>query len=275
METANLVHREFMEVNHTNIDIYNANRETVYVNPLSKEQVPHSGSIILNEELVKNVSLIRLMYNIDAFSFLTRPFYIAGEKVNLSNYFSKNQYQSGILDIPVSFEVGKLGLKIPLNFSEFCSVTLFGMNTSVVSPCTLKKKEIYVLVSNESRYQKEVDLIELSKWQNKISDEKLSGIVVSNNNYNIEDGNFNLLRIWKKGEGGFMPIDYNGNRIDTYLYFTPDQFNGNIIDVPMDIKVDSDTKLMTTINPKSKVMFSLTHSENNNPKPFDINPLFN
>ena len=62
------------------VEIYNANHEIININPLSNEQVKHTGAMVINDDDFEDISLIRLQFNKRPFDFLLRPFYFLGKK---------------------------------------------------------------------------------------------------------------------------------------------------------------------------------------------------
>lgn len=260
---------------HKQFEIHNANREEVLIDTLSNEQVKHSGRIVFNDDNFENTSLIRLQYDIDVFNFLTRKFYVMGKKINLSSYFSINQYQSTILDIPFSCKLNELGLKIPLKHREFCQVTIFegkgepllpinesrlinaGKPLSMEMRYTLPNKEVYVVIKNTTSKSKEVNLIDLAQGKN-----IPQGIVIENSGFNLEGGtDFNLLKIWSKNNTHLCePVYYSYGEVEEKIavqnYFSAMQWQSNMIDVPHDFKIITKSKIMVNLPSNARTMYS-------------------
>lgn len=247
-------------VNLKQIKVYNADNSIVNVSPLSDDNKKHSGRIILNgdDEYFENISMLRFQYIMDSFDFLTRPFYILGKKFNLSSYFSANQYQSGIIDVPFNASLKELDLKIPLGNMEYCIVTMYeGKNPDAIK-IKLPNKQFYVVINNTSSESFKVNLVDLVQGKN-----IPKGIEIENSDFNIsESHNFNLLRIMGTQSQINNPVNFelsDGNiyEIKTAMYWSANQFQSNIIDVPIKIDVFEDKSIMVNIESKSRVMYHL------------------
>lgn len=236
-------------------DLYNANRQMVYVNPFAKEFEKNSGAIQINESPVfENGVLIRLDYlNIDFFDFLTRPIYLNDKKVNISSYFSANQFQSGIVDIPFGFKLSELDLKIPLCFMEHCVVSFYEGE----SKNTIHENNSYALIENNSMESVSVNLIDLFKNEN-----VNKNIKVINSNFTEGRNNYSLMRIWSKNHNQlYMPIlDKEKNReikIEPSVSVSHYNFQPHIIDVSHEIDLSKTESIETIIMPKTKIMFHI------------------
>lgn len=236
-------------------DLYNSNRKMVYVDPLGKEFENNSGSIKINEnEMFENGALIRLQYHhMDSFDFLTRPMYVFGKKINLSSYFSVNQYQSGIIDIPFGFKLSELDLKIPLCFMEHCMVTIF----EGTSENKIHDDSSYALIENNSLESINVDLIELFKGGKQHND-----INIINSNFVEGRDDYSMMRIWSKNLNQFEIPIFNKTKegevnIEPNTYLSPYQMTSNVIDITQKFDLSKTESIETTIMPKTKIMFHI------------------
>ncbi len=242
------------------IEIYNHSGNPLLMNPLSDDQQKHSGRVVTHDDDFDTVGLIRLQFETDVFNFLTREFYILGRKVNLSSYFSVNQFQSGIIDIPFICSIKDLDFKIPLRHHESCYITMYSADEGVLSKNTeLPQKEIYVFVENTSSKSKTVNLIALAQGIN-----LPLGIKTLSREFNVEGGNdFSLLRVWSKTRQIAEPIYYKYKegeedvikKIHPSSYMSPHQFQGHIIDVQEKFVITPDTEINVNIASWEKVMF--------------------
>ena len=249
-------------------DLYNANRDVVYVNPFAKDFVKNSGSIRIGvsqkeDEDFKSIELMRLQFDIDIFDFLSRPFFLFDKKVNLSSYFSVNQFQSGIIDIPFEAEIEDLNLRIPLKFMEHCCITFFEGKSKGNK---LHEQGSYVVVENTSLESVKVNLIDLFKGINE--NEKIK---ITNNDFNEDKTNYELMRIWTKNHNQFEVHVLNKSKdsldkIEPINSFSANQFQAGIVDVKYKFDLSKIESIETTIMGRTKVMYHLLGSSNNYPK---------
>lgn len=249
-------------------DLYNANRDVVYVNPFAKDFVKNSGSIRIGvsqkeDEDFKSIELMRLQFNIDIFDFLSRPFFLFDKKVNLSSYFSVNQFQSGIIDIPFEAEIEDLNLRIPLKFMEHVCVTFFEGKSKGNK---LHEQGSYVVVENTSLESVKVNLIDLFKGINE--NEKIK---ITNNDFNKDKTNYELMRVWTNQQSQCeMPIlnksKDSSDKIEPISYLSHMQFQSNIIDIQHKFDLSKIESIETTIMGRTKVMYHLLGYSNNYPK---------
>lgn len=252
-----------IEVNHNNklknkrVEIYNANYEVIHINPFAEKQVEHTGAIVReNEELgeeINNVSLVRLNFQTHPFDFLIRPFYFLGAKRNISKYFSANQYNSSMVDIPISCKFSDLDLKIPMGYAEFCTVNVIG-NGAVDEVELYPSKEFYVVIRNDSHKCKKVNIVDLAQ-----------GIITSpmihiiNSDFNIENGNnFSTMRVMTRNSTQFsenVTVVDGDNTLKVFNYFSANQFQDWIIDIEHNFVVNKDSIITVDIQPKTTVMY--------------------
>jgi hypothetical protein len=244
------------EIKSKRIEIYNANLQTLYISPLSSNQQEYSGRIIHSDNEFDNISLIRLIFDMDFFDFLSRPFYIFGKKVNLSSYFSAYQFQSGIVDIPMEGKLNELELKIPLKYREFCQVQIFSGISMKCKTYILPEKEIYVVINNTSSKSHEVNLIDLAQGKN-LPD----GVTIENSDFRIEDGKeneFKLMRIWSNNHNQVTePVYYNETKIEVMNYFSAHSFQNRVMDVPYKFIISPSSEIKVNIASNTKVMYHL------------------
>lgn len=244
--------------NHKRIEIYNANHETLAVNPFSSEQKEHSGRIIYHDDDFENISLMRFQFDMDFFDFLTRPHYIKGKKVNLSSYFSINQFQTGILDVPFISNINELDMKIQLKYRDFCTLTFFeNAGNNKLEKAFAPKSEVYALINNTSTESHKVNIIDLAQGIN-----VQKGITIENSNFDVEKGNdFKLMRVWSKtihqiNEPISIIKDDKETIVKVAAYWSAYQLQNNVLDVPYDFNINSDSKIMVNIASKAKVFYN-------------------
>lgn len=243
------------------VEIYNANHEIININPLSDEQVKHTGSIVFNNDDFEDISLIRLQFNKRPFDFLLRPFYFLGKKRNISSYFSVNQFQDTILDIPMDCKLNELDFKIPMGYAEFCTVTVFDKKTSgmVSSPTnSYPNKEFYVVLRNDFKDAKEVNLIDLAQGKEPSS----LGITVLNNDFNADFEKFRvgiefgLMRVWTNKPSQFSQMVMDDNTpININNYFSASQFQSVCVDVHRPFVITPEKKLTVMIESGATAMY--------------------
>ena len=241
-------------------ELYNAGSALLHINPLDEIQEKHSGSIInpnQNDD-IKNVSMIRFMFTThkyDMFDFLCRPFYIGGEKVNMSTFFSENQFQGGILSVPLNnpISIEKLNLKVPLKWAEFCNVSLFDShNVTNNTDSTLRNfpdKEAYVVIDNSTLDSFEVNLVDLMRGIN-----IPEGITVTNSKY--MNGDFSLMSIFSKSTQQLIQLlKYNEEDVKPEEYFSAIQFQSFVVRCAKNFKITDATELKVLISGNATVMY--------------------
>ncbi len=222
------------------------------MNPLSDDQAIHSGRIVDEDDKFDNTALIRIQYSADRFDFFTREFCLKGEKVNLSRYFSINQFQSTLVDIPFICSLDELDFKIPTKRRESIYVTIFGCKEGeVVKNTELPKKEIWVVLENTLSRTKEVDLISLAQGE-----KPPIGVVVSSSEFKIKGGqDFPMLRVWGGTNQIGSIITYENEIIAPNSYFSANQFQSGIIDIKKDFTISPKSEIKVNIEGKTKVMY--------------------
>ncbi len=245
------------------IEIYNHSGDTLLMNPLSDDQVKNSGRLIHQDDEFVDVGMIRLQFHMNLFDFMTREFYMLGKKFNFSSYFSVNQFQTGIMDIPFVAFMKDIDIKIPLKHHEWCAISFYESSKNEIrSP--LPNKEVYIVIENTSSKSKDVNLIDLAQGLN-----IPKGIIVTNSEFNIVGGNdFKLLRIWGKGSQITEPIYYQEgdykftdgkplsiSKIEPQSYFSANQFQSGIIDVNKKFVITPESEIKVHIASKEKVMY--------------------
>lgn len=269
---------------HKNFNIYNANYEQVLFDVLSDNNPKHSGRIIINDDDIENVSLVRLQHNnIDTFDFCTRKFIINGKNRILSSCFSIYQFQSNIIDIPFQSDFKDFDFKMPLNYAEFCNVliyqgsleeqkepkfstTLEGRNDDyemVVSLLSLQKplqtnekKEAYVVLQNTSRENKSVNLVDLFYQYDSTNFIESPLLKIKNIHFDSESRKFKMIRVWSKNQNAITDIiEYNDEKITTLNYFSANQFQSSIIDIPKDFEINPETKIIVNIPSNTTILY--------------------
>ncbi len=236
------------------IEVYNSSRDFLFMNPLSDEQEKHSGRIVDADDNFENTDLIRLQYTADKFDFFTREFCLKGQKANLSRYFSIEQFQSGIIDIPFVCPIDELDFKIPTKRRESIYVTIFGNSKEKLNTekTQLPTTEIYIVIENTLSRTKEVDLISLAQGE-----KPPIGIVVSSNAFKVEGGNdFSMLRVWGSSNQICSVVTFDNELITPSSYFSVNQFQSGIVDIKKDFNIKTNTEVKVNIEGKTKVMYS-------------------
>ena len=111
------------------VNIYNMTQSVERVNVFSKEHKPHTGVVVINDEkdLLNNPSIVISHIKLKFFK-LSRMYHLGfiygGRKVMYMTYFSKNQYQSTVMEIPMKFYAENI-LEFEVPAMGYINVTLF------------------------------------------------------------------------------------------------------------------------------------------------------
>ncbi len=183
--------------------------------------------------------------------------------MNLANFFSPCQFQSGILDIGIDAKMKDICLKKLIHHKQNLEIYFFTEKTEKISNKEhgltldyLDKPTMWCYFKNETNKTQTVNLIDLCKGVNTSEDIRLI-----NNHYQITDKATlfkNITIVGNIGSTSENPIIEQ--REDVKKTHTPiinaSQFQGKIITNEIVLHMDEQTKLTVDVLPRESLMYS-------------------
>lgn len=252
-------------------DMYNFSGNEALLSPLGNNHQEHAGVVNLTKDVKLTgeefVGLMRIMLYSDNYwlDLLCTEAFLFGKKINLMNLFSPFQFQKGIIDLPVCGKIKDIDFKKTIAHGKNIRVSYFLMpelkehpRTNIVDIEYLNKPTMWCYFRNATSKSVKVDLIELCKGN------ELEGIELIHNHFQIkEEGmmqHFTQIAVASdKPKNLTLPLDFDAKGSGVIQYVNPNysnhQWQNNIINDEVDLKIYPSSKLMVTIPPRDTMMY--------------------
>lgn len=200
-------------------------------------------------------SLMKLLFN---------GFWINGKKYMYINWFSKFQYQSTILDLPINIskDTDKLDLQIP---EESDCIFTFFPNSEYpnTEKYDLPKYHLSVIATNKTGKEIDVNLLDKKYFPNGFEDDDLKIEIATcylDDNEYIETKSISCFTLNVSQLTQIVTLD-DGKYIITQDGFHRNQYQSCMIDFEYDKKVKIGDTFAFPLLPNSKVMYSFNESK--------------
>lgn len=250
---------------------YNQNFTTKKINLLSLDNEKHTGVLShdKNEEELsiyldkfkkgdKLVDLFRIQ-STNLLDLMFSGFYKNGRKSMFMDYFSLNQFQTGILDVPFNGEEIN-NLEVELAPNSNCYFTIFEKEEvktkDDLNQFFIEKKynSICIIAENKSRKVQKINLLDIN-FNNGFIDDKIE-IEIPINETNGCVLKSKLVRAFcKKTEQLIGFININGMKIEQSQFWSANQFQSIGIDMPLELDIKFGNEFEISLLPNTKVMY--------------------
>ncbi len=257
----------FKRVEPLVLNVYNQNFVTKTIDLFSKEQEKHTGILSydktedeLNNEVEKfkkgdgKVSLLRVTTT-ELFKLMYNGMFINGKKIMYMDYFSLNQFQTGIMDIPLIENVKKMEVELAYGTSACYSLFVEEINQSYLSNKNIDCKKLCIIASNKSREPKKINLLDF-KFKNGFTDNEIEIEIPVNDVQDNEILNTYLIRAFsRKIEQLNSEVKFNDSKVEQSSYWSACQFQSIGVDMPIKTEIKFGNNFEITLLPNTKIMY--------------------
>lgn len=254
------------------MEMYNHSGKAQLLDPFDTANAKHTGIIHYtdNENLSGNeeVNLIRLQLQCNLLKFASSDTKLFGKKINLLQFFSPNYFQTSIIDIPIKGKLKDINFEKIIEHRDWCIVTYFLGSDKMTLPRTtketLEQPTMWCFLSNISRHTVQLNLIDYFKGYE--SNDVYPEIKNLSHNLIVDEDksfvNFKLLKIATSNTNeSVKQIAVVNEKTEETTVITPhishNSFQGWITETDINLTINKEIKLITSIPPNTKMMFQL------------------